>query len=109
MHRAERTHHSPLFDSYMPAERRTIHQHAMVADHAVMADMSIGHDQSIVANAGETAALHRTAADGNALANLVVVANLQTRWFPSVGNILRRHADRAEGKEGVVGSNFGRP
>src|SRR6267154_2036652 len=87
MHRAERTHHRPLFDSYMPAQRCSIHQHAMVADHAVMADMSISHDQSMIANSGEAAALHRTAVDSDALANLVVVANLQTRWFASVRNI----------------------
>ena len=56
-----------------------------------------------------SAAFHGAAADGDALANLVVVADLQPRRLAFVGNILRRHADGAERKEGVVGADFRGP
>jgi hypothetical protein len=38
-----------------------------------------------------------------------MIANLQPRGLAPVGNILRRHADGAEGKESVPSSNLRRP
>src|SRR5208283_899472 len=106
MHRAKRAHHSPFFHRHMPAQCRAVHQHAVVANHAVVPDVGVGHDQDMAADASESAAFHGTAADGHAFANLIVVANLQSRWLAPVGNILRRHAYGGERKECVVSSDF---
>ena len=67
----------------------------MVADDAIMRDMGVGHDQRVAANASQSAALDGAAVDGDKLANLVVVANLEARRFTGVSDVLRRHADRS--------------
>ena len=66
---------------------------------AIVRDVGVSHDQHVAAHAGQSAAFHRAAVDGDKLANLVVVADLEPRGFAGVGEVLRRHADRAEGKE----------
>ena len=63
----------------------------------------------MAADFGQPAALHRAAIDGDALANLVVIADLQPRRLALVGNILRRHADGAKGKEAIVRADLRRP
>ena len=53
-----------------------------------------------------SAALHRAAVDGDKLANLVVIANLKTSRFASVGDVLRRHSDGSEREKAVVPANL---
>ena len=81
----------------------------MVSDHAVVSDVGVGHDESMAPHFGEPAAFDSAAADGYTLANFVVVADLQPRRLASVGNILGRHSDGAEGKEGIIGTDFRGP
>ena len=56
----------------------------------------------MAAYAGYSATFYRAAIDGDELANLVVIANFEAGRFAGVGQILRRHPDRAKWKEGVV-------
>src|ERR1700722_20555542 len=46
MHRTKRAHHSPFLYDDMTAQRRAVHQHAVVADNAVVSIMRIGHTQT---------------------------------------------------------------
>ena len=94
MDRAQRSHHRPLSDRDVAAQGRGIGQDDVVADDAIVRDMGVGHDQRVAANAGQSAALDGAAVDGDKLANLVVVADLEARRFAGVGDVLRRHADR---------------
>src|SRR6516225_8783657 len=57
-----------------------------------MADVRIRHDQHMVADAGNPSALLRTPANGDRLADDVVVAHLQACGFAPVRHILRVHA-----------------
>src|SRR5579872_1461369 len=109
VHRTERSHNGPLFDGHMAGDRRAIHQHAMVANHAIVPDVRVGHDEDVAANLGEPSALHCSPVDGHVLADLVMVTNFQTGRLAVIGDILRRHANRTERKEGIVRTNFGRP
>ena len=99
MHRAERSHHRPLFDRHVAAQGGAIHQHGVIADHAIVPDVRVRHDQQVAAHLGQSAALHRAAIDRHVLANLVVIADLEARRLAFVGDILRRHADGAKRKE----------
>src|SRR5258708_4109852 len=109
MHWAKRADHGPFLHGHVSAEGRAVHQHAVVSNHAVVSDVGVGHDERAAADAGEAAAFHRAAADGDVLANLIVVADLQARGLAFVGSILRRHADGGEREESVVRADFGWP
>ena len=102
MHRTERAHNSPLSDRDVAAEGRGVGQNDVVADVAIVRDVGVSHHQYMAAHASQSAALDGAAVDGDKLANLVMVADLEPRGFAGVGEVLRRHADRAEGKEAVV-------
>ena len=91
-----------------PPEGCGIGQNDVVADDAIVRDVSVGHHQRVAADASHPAALDRAPVDGDKLANLVVVADLEPRGFAGVGDVLRRHADRAEGKEAIVRADFRR-
>src|SRR5258708_35649020 len=109
MHWAKRADHGPFLHGHVSAEGRAVHQHAVVSNHAVVSDVGVGHDERAAADAGEAAAFHRAAADGDVLANLIVVADLQARGLAFVGSILRRHADGGEREESVVRADLGWP
>src|SRR6185312_7309042 len=74
----------------------------------IVRDVSVGHDQRVTAHARHPAALDGAPVDGDKLANLVVVADLEPGGFAGVSDVLRRHADRTEGKEAVVRADFRR-
>ena len=109
MHRAQRPYHRPLFDRHVPAQRRAIHEHGMILNHAIVPDVRVGHDQQMAADLSQASALHRAAIDGHTLADFVVIADLQPRRLALVGDILRRHANGAEGEEDIIGSDLRRP
>src|SRR5713226_1640176 len=107
MHWAKRADHGPFLHGHVSAEGGAVHQHAVVANHAVVADVRVGHDERVAADAGEATAFDRAAADGDALANLIVVADLKARGLALIGSILRRHADGGEWEERVVRADLG--
>ena len=102
MYRTERAHHSPLSDRDVAAEGRGVGQNDVVADVAIVRDVGISHNQYMASHASQTAALDGPAVDGDKLANLVMVTDLEPSRFAGVGEVLRRHADRAKRKEAVV-------
>ncbi len=102
MHRAKRSHHSPLSDRDVPSQGRGIGEDDVVPDLAIMRDVGVGHHQHVTAHARQPAALDRAAVNRDKLANLVLVADLEAGGFAGVSKVLRRHADRAEGKEPIV-------
>src|ERR1700728_258205 len=106
MHRTKCAHHRPFFHGYVSGQRSPVHQHAMVADHGIVPNVRVCHDQRVATHSRHSAALYRTAADGDALANLVMVANLQSRRLAFVGSILRRHADGAKRTERILRPDF---
>jgi hypothetical protein len=102
MHRAKRADNSPLFDRDMSRQRGCVHQHGMIANHAVVPDMRVGHDEDVAADACDASALGGAARDGDVLTDDVVIADLETRWFAPIRNVLRVHAQRGKGKYLVV-------
>ena len=102
MHRTQRAHHRPLSDRDMAAEGRSVGQNDVVADVAIVRDVGVSHDQYMASHASQAAALDGAAVDGDELANLVMVTDLEPSGFAGVGEVLRRHADRAKRKEAVV-------
>ena len=108
MDRAQRAHHRPLSDRDVASQGRGVGQNHVVADVAIVRDVGVSHHQGVAAHAGQSAALDGAAVDGDELANLVVVADFEPGRFAGVGQVLRRHADRAEGKEAIVCADPGR-
>src|SRR5689334_8386220 len=81
----------------------------MVADHAVVSYVRVRHNQDVAADLGYAATLGGASVDGDALADVVVVAHLQRRALAVVGDILRIHADGTERVKGVAGADLRRP
>ena len=77
----------------------------MAANLAIMRNVRVGHDQVVIADPRASAALHRSAIDGDKLANLVMVANLQPRRFARIRNVLWSRANRTKGGEAIVSAN----
>src|SRR5437588_4088721 len=100
---------SPVFDGYVSPERGRVRHDDVTANLAIVGDVGIGHDQVVVANPGASPALYRAAVDGDKLADLVMVADLQPCRFARVGDVLRRQANRSEREKAVVRANFGGP
>src|SRR5262245_23912736 len=73
-----------------------------------MGHVGIGHDQRVVADASESATFYRATIEGDKFTNLVVVSDFEARGFAGIGKILRRHANRAERKEAILNTDFGR-
>src|SRR5690242_21781912 len=94
-----------VFDNHVAGEcRRVGHDHA-VADEAIVRDVGLGHDQAVVADARDHAAARGAAMNGDKLANLVACADARFGWFAFVFEILRREADRNEGKDVCLGTD----
>src|SRR5580704_17713969 len=106
VHRAERANRGPLFDRDVPAESRGVGKNHVIADRAIVGDVRVRHHQNVTTHASQSAALYSAAIDGNELTNLVAVADFQASGFAGVGQILRRHSDRAKWKKGIMGANF---
>src|SRR5690348_13975472 len=87
-----------VFDNDVPRERRGVGHDDAVADETVVRDVRLGHDQAVVADAREHAAAGGAAMNGDKLANLVAGADARFGWLTFVLEILRREADRDEGK-----------
>src|SRR5215471_15339030 len=107
VYRAKRADHGPFLDRHVSGDRGAVHQHRVIANHRVMSDVGVGHDQDVAANFRDPSTFDRAAVDGYALADFVVIADLQSRRLALVGNILRRHPNGAKGKENVLSSNLG--
>jgi hypothetical protein len=87
---------------------RAVHQHHVIANDAVVANVRVRHDQDVAANLSDAAAFCGSAIQRDVLADLVMVADLETCRLALIGNVLRRHTNRTKGKESVVGANFRR-
>ena len=93
VHRTKRADLRPLLHLHVAAQGRRVGQNNVIADFAIMRDVRLSHNQDMAPHASHAAAFYGAAADGNELANLVVVADFKTGRFAGVGQILRRHPD----------------
>ena len=105
MHRTQRAHHRPLPDRDVTSQGRGVGQNHVIADVAIVRDVGVGHDQRVAADPSQPAAFDGAAIDGDELADFVVIADFEARGLAGVGQVLRRHSDRAEGKESIVGAD----
>lgn len=67
-----------------------------IPDQAIVRDMNLGHEQIIVTNLRQAAAAGGAAMYSYSLADLVALADLGSRRFAFVLQVLRRQADRRE-------------
>src|SRR5208282_1840719 len=103
--RAERSDHGPVFHGYVAAQGRSVREDGVVADHAVVRDVGVGHDQRVASDAGEATAARRPTADGDVLADHVVVTDLEPRRLALVFQVLRLDPDRSKGEDAIVVAN----
>jgi len=92
----------------MATEGGGIGQDHAIADNTIVGNVGIRHDQVVIAHPCHATTFHRSAIDGDELANLVVIANFQLSGLAGVSDVLRRQSDGRKWKEAVIGANFGR-
>src|SRR5215467_10150181 len=108
MHRTERADCSPFLDNYVSAKCSRIGENDMIANHTIVRDVCVCHYQYVIAHACQAAALYGATIDGGKLADYVVVANLEARWFACIADVLWCEADTAKREELIVRANPGR-
>src|ERR1039458_2691055 len=108
MHRAERSHRSPVFHSDVSAQRGRVRHDDVIPNLTVMRNVRIRHYESVAAPPGRAAARCRSPVDGHVFADLIVVPDLQSSRLALVRNILRRKANRTKRIKTVVRSDRGR-
>src|SRR5262245_9820901 len=72
-----------------------------------MANVRISHNQRMATHAGHATAFDGPAVEGDALADHVVIADLQVHLLAAETDVLRLAANGAEGKEAVMRSDLG--
>src|SRR5690606_10128825 len=87
-----------VLDHDMAGKGGAVRHHDTVADRAVVADMGMGHEEVVVTDPGDTATARGAGAEGDILADPVAGANHEFGPFTPVFQILRRGAERGEGK-----------
>ena len=83
----------PVAHLDLARERNAVGDHAVAAHHVVVSDVDIGHQQVVAAH-HRLAARRRSAGDGHALADVVVIADLGGRILSLELQILRQAGDR---------------
>ncbi len=94
---------------HMPGDGRVVRHDHVIADDAVVAHVNVRHQQAMVADDGRTEILHHAAVNGDALADHVVVADLQRGGLPVIRHGRRILAHRGELVNLVVAADSGRP
>ena len=74
MHRAERSHHRPIFYGHVTRERGAVYQHGMISDGAVVPDVRVRHNQRMTADLSDASAFRCAAINGHIFADGVVIA-----------------------------------
>src|SRR4030095_8607001 len=83
----------------VPRESRCVCHDDFAADLAVMCDVGLSHEEIVVADPGHSAATRCAAVDSDKLADLISLSDLGRSRFASILQVLRRQADRYEGKD----------
>ena len=94
MHGGMTSYHGPVAHLDLAGQRHAVGKDAVAAHHVIVGDMHIGHQQ-IVAADHRLAARRRTAGDGHAFADIVVIADLGGRILSLELQILRQAGDRS--------------
>src|ERR1700690_3103045 len=100
--RAKSSDDCPFSNRDVASQGCGVGQDDVIADKAIVRDVGVSHDQGMTTYASNAATLHGAPIDGDKLANLVVVADLEPRGFAGVGDVLRRQPNRREGIETIV-------
>ncbi len=74
------------------ADEGAVGQKTVVADDTIVSDVGIGHEEVVVADTGRPGG-RRAAMDRDPLAEDVVVADLESRRFPRILDVLRLFAE----------------
>jgi hypothetical protein len=90
-------------------KRGIIDENTVTADHAVVTDMDVGHQQVVVADGGFGTILDRTAMNGDALADDIVVADDKTRGLALVFQVRRIFTHGRELVNAVMLADDSRP
>jgi hypothetical protein len=74
----------------------------VIADEAVVSDVRISHDEAVAADSRDSAALSGSAVDGDVLADVVMVTDLEARFLAFGAEVLWGGSGRGEREEAVM-------
>src|SRR5208282_3824846 len=83
-----------VFDGDVARESGIVRHNHIVSDPAIVRNMRADHEQAVVANAGDHPAAGRSRVHRDVLANPVVAADDERRFFSAIFEVLRFEADR---------------
>src|SRR5690348_1128820 len=96
MHRRQAAEDGVILDPHVAGERRVVGHDDVIADDAIVSDVGADHEGAIVADARHHPATRGAGIDRHVLAEDVVAADLEPRFFALVLEILWNMADRRE-------------
>ena len=96
-----------ILDRHVAAECRHIAENRVVSHVAVVSDVHVGHEHIAVADFGDPAAAAGAAVNGHELAENVLLADDEARFFAAKLQVLRNEADRRERKHLSAVANLG--
>src|SRR3954468_19446691 len=106
MHRRECTDGRPLLDYHVSGKRGIVGHDDMVAHKAIVRDVRVSHEQAVAAELSQPPATGRAAVDGDAFADLVMVADLEARLLTLELQVLRLHAQRHEWENPIIAADL---
>src|SRR6185436_10375597 len=109
VHQRHAAEDHPVADGHMAGELNAVGEDGLAADLAVVRDVRIGHDPVLVCQPRDADVLRGAAADGDVLADGVVVADLDRSRLVGVLLVLRRRAERGEVEDLVALADPHRP
>jgi hypothetical protein len=92
---------------HMPGKRSIVRQDTGITHHTVVRNVYVNHQQVVITYLGQPCALRCAAMNGHAFANAIAIANLDTRRFARVFQILIHFTNRGKLIDLVVATDFG--
>src|SRR5215469_15247605 len=102
MHRRKGSYSGVVLYSHVACESSGVGHDYVVANETIMRDMHVCHQQAVAADSRYSTAARSSAVDRHALADHIVVANLDPCHFAFELQVLRFQPDRRKGKYAIV-------
>ena len=106
MYRTQSSDNRIFLDSYVSCQRCGIGQDDVICNDAVMGDVAICHDETVAADAGDSAPRRRPTVNRHALADRVVVTDLEPRSFTFELQVLWLKSQSGEWKHPIIRAHF---
>src|SRR5256885_14610722 len=105
VHRRKSSAGGRFFDDDVSGKRGVVGHDHVVANETIVRNVGVRHEQAVTAELCESAAAGSATMDGDALANMIVVTDLEPRLLALEFQVLRLHSDRDEGKDLVIAAD----